>query len=566
MRDIAELVDVPDPSWPVLSNSFAASLVSCAVLPSDPERCRKTLHQLQVTARSPLGAIALNTGGILVHEGWVKVYGGSGGGPAGLPGMAEVNCFPESVEDGWQPAAGLIIAHDVLGGEFVLNGMAPGEYGRPGAPGGVIYFSPATLTWHDLEMGHSGWLRWLLEGGAASHYSDLMWPTWRTDLAGLGLRDGISVYPFLWSAEAQREIAATIRKPVPLELILSMHGDFCVQFGLPKPGWLGTRSADDGAVVPSRADQGHPASARLATFHDERRKVTVGIFRQESRGACRSHIDLPATVAGDMVVVGGGGVSWNPGDPAAPNGTLLTTSGPNADLDAWLVSSKDHHYHEPHMTVAYATGLAIEGMTREELRDAIYVGTAQAYGNRPEATAAVPEGFVLIGGGARVDVVAGDGNLLTASFPSGDRSWTARAKDHLHESNATLTVFALGLRENLPVGHVEVAIASQDSPVVPHPVATAVLSESYAVVGGGADVHWHGAGSLLWRLEPSASAGRLGFTAGAKDHERPDPSSLTAYVLGIRITDLTSKPLAGWRGRLRGVDRRIRRSQSGSSA
>ncbi|MFE0028460.1 DUF2625 family protein [Amycolatopsis sp. NPDC059021] len=239
MRDITELVDVPYPSWPMLADALASSFTSHVVLPPDPEQCQATLLQLQVTARSPLGAIALNTGGILVHDGWLRVYGGSGGGPDGLPSMAEVNGFPSTAEEGWQPAAGLIIAHDVLGGVFALNGMEHEQHGRPGAPGSVVYFSPSSLVWEDLEMGHSQWLTWLLDGGAAGHYHDLLWPTWRTEVAELGLRDGITVYPFLWSQEAQEDMAATTRKPAPLTQILDLHAGFCDQLGLAQPGELG---------------------------------------------------------------------------------------------------------------------------------------------------------------------------------------------------------------------------------------------------------------------------------------------------------------------------------------
>jgi hypothetical protein len=237
VRDINELVDVPDPSWSWLADDFASSFTSHTVLDADPDRCRATLHQLQVTVRSPLGGITLNTGGILVFDGWVRVYGGSRG--AGLPSMAEVNGFPETVEEGWQPPAGLIIAHDVLGGVYTLNGMAPDQHGRPGHPGGVVYFSPVTLTWEDLELGHTAWLNWLLDGGAAAHYRDVLWPTWRTEVAQLGPRDGITVYPFLWSQEAQEDMAATMRKPAPLNQILAMHAASCEQLGLDTPGELG---------------------------------------------------------------------------------------------------------------------------------------------------------------------------------------------------------------------------------------------------------------------------------------------------------------------------------------
>jgi Protein of unknown function DUF2625 len=220
MRDLAELVDVPEPAWPWLTADLDCSFAHYTVLRPDPDRCQATLHQLQVTAS------------------WLRIYGGSGGGPTGLPSMAEVNGFPAAVEPGWQPAAGLIIAHDVLGGVFTVNGIEAEQHGRPGRPGSVVYFSPNTLTWEDLEIGHTQWLSWIVED-AASHYRDLLWPAWRAEVAELSLRDGISVFPFLWSQEAQQDMAATTRSPIPIEQLLDMHAASCAQFGLDDSGELG---------------------------------------------------------------------------------------------------------------------------------------------------------------------------------------------------------------------------------------------------------------------------------------------------------------------------------------
>jgi Protein of unknown function DUF2625 len=239
MRDMDELVDVVNPAWPGVSAGLDCSFAHYTVLPPDPDRCQATLHQLQVTSRSPLGAITLNTGGILMHDGWLRIYGGSGGGPSGLPSMAEVNGFPAAVDPDWRPSAGLIIAHDVLGGAFALNGMEPEEHGRPGSPGGVVYFSPSTLTWQDLEMGHTDWLSWIVDD-ATSHYYSLLWPAWRAEATELKLREGISVFPFLWSEQAQQDMAATTRKAVPFGQILELHAASCVQLGLDDPGELGS--------------------------------------------------------------------------------------------------------------------------------------------------------------------------------------------------------------------------------------------------------------------------------------------------------------------------------------
>lgn len=234
MRSIAELVDVDDPGWPVVTEALAG--VDHVVLPPDSEACRATLLQLQVTARSLLGAVTLNSGGLLLHHGWLRVYGGSG---ADLPSLAEVNGFPAVVDPAWAPQAGLILAHDVLGGVFALNGMDCTGCGRPGEPGQVVYFAPDSLEWETFDGGHSAWLIWMLDGGLEKYYADMFWPTWRAEVAGLGLREGITMWPPLFSKEGAENVEGTTRSAVSLREQLGFQADFAGQFGLADPGPLG---------------------------------------------------------------------------------------------------------------------------------------------------------------------------------------------------------------------------------------------------------------------------------------------------------------------------------------
>ncbi|MCP2241490.1 DUF2625 family protein [Lentzea aerocolonigenes] len=234
MRDIAEHVEVDDPGWPVVIEALAA--VDHVVLAPEASACRATLLQLQITARSLLGAVVLNTGGLVLHHGWLRVYGGSSGS---LPSLAEVNGFPASVDPSWAPQAGLVLAHDVLGGVFALNGMDAGRFGRPGDPGQVVYFAPDTLEWETFDGGHGHWLTWMLDGGLPEYYSTVFWPSWQAEVANLGLRDGITTYPPLWSKEGSENIAAASRKAVPMRELLSFHADTCGQLGLAAPGPLG---------------------------------------------------------------------------------------------------------------------------------------------------------------------------------------------------------------------------------------------------------------------------------------------------------------------------------------
>lgn len=240
MRELAELTNVDDAAWPELLAELSEAAVSVGAVPVDADVAAATLVQLQVTARSYLGAVVLHSGGFMVDDGWVRIYGSpAAGNPWGLPSLATVNRFPAVVRSGWAPAEGLIIAHDVLGGVFALNGANPEAYGHPGDPGEVIYFAPESLEWAPLECGHTDWLSWLLSGGHEGFYADVRWPSWRDATRELHGGQGLSVAPFLWTEEAMRNPAACSRRTVPMTELLGVNRDFCAQLTGLDPGFLG---------------------------------------------------------------------------------------------------------------------------------------------------------------------------------------------------------------------------------------------------------------------------------------------------------------------------------------
>ncbi|MGW0783924.1 DUF2625 family protein [Streptomyces sp. NPDC002913] len=239
MREIDELVNADGPAWPELQEMLGASPVPVQVLPGDVDEGRRSLLQMQVSVRSVLGALALNTGGLLVDNGWVRVFGGGSVPDGGLPSLAQINRFPSDFDPGWHPATGLVVGHDVVGGVFALNGGDPSAAGRPGAPGQMTYFAPDTLEWEAMEMGHSVWVSWLLSGQLETFYDGLRWPGWREEAAALTFSQGISVYPFLWSEEAHDDLAATSRRAVPMREVIGVAADFARQTGPADPGFLG---------------------------------------------------------------------------------------------------------------------------------------------------------------------------------------------------------------------------------------------------------------------------------------------------------------------------------------
>lgn len=269
----------------------------------------------------------------------------------------------------------------------------------------------------------------------------------------------------------------------------------------------------------------------LNTFHDASGRVTVSVFNHVGSPPQQHWVEEEILVGdGDMIAIGGGGntQSDNPG-------AFLTASHPNGDLSGWVVSSKDHQITNPHQLITYVIGLKIAGMTREQLRNAVFVSRGESsVAPHPEAETGVPnDTFVLVGGGFRVDF-HGAGNIATASFPSTETSWKARSKDQAISDPSIINVFAMCLKRDLPVGQIQHMITRADSSQADHPAAIVNIAPGFALVGGGAEVHTTGNGNLLIKLEPSTDNNPT-FEAASADHKVPDPTTLTVYGLGIRL-------------------------------
>ncbi|MFA7768529.1 DUF2625 domain-containing protein [Streptomyces sp. NPDC048723] len=240
MRTLNELIDVDGPAWPELSAELGAGAVPVEVLPADPALARASLLQLQVTARSYLGAVVLHCGGLLLDDGWLRVLGSPAADRSrGLPGLAQANAFPSAFDADWCPDDGLVVAYDVLGGVFALNGARPADSGRPGGPGEIVYFAPDALRWEAVEAGYAAWLSWLLSGALDQFYADLRWPGWRAEVAELNGGRGLSLYPPLWSAEGRGDLAATSRRAVPMGQLLGFARETGQQFDGVDAGFMG---------------------------------------------------------------------------------------------------------------------------------------------------------------------------------------------------------------------------------------------------------------------------------------------------------------------------------------
>jgi hypothetical protein len=267
---------------------------------------------------------------------------------------------------------------------------------------------------------------------------------------------------------------------------------------------------------------------QINTIRDASGFITVSLFSRIGNPPQQHWIDEEILVPDpDMIAIGGGGIGND-----SP-GALLTASYPNSNLSGWVVSSKDHEVQDFHQLQTFVLGMKIAGMSKQQLLDSVIITQANsAVEPHPEAEAGIPsDEYVLVGGGFRVDW-HGMGNLGTASFPSTASSWKARSKDHDLPDPSSIRAYAIGIKRFLPSGRIRGTNSSNTSSIAPHPEAVATLEPGFALVGGGAEVHYH-IGNLLWKLEPSLSP--ESFIAASKDHMDPDPSSITAYALGILL-------------------------------
>jgi hypothetical protein len=167
----------------------------------------------------------------------------------------------------------------------------------------------------------------------------------------------------------------------------------------------------------------------------------------------------------------------------------------------------------------------------------IFHGKGKADPHYPEATLTVPDGYKILGGGARVNW-SDPGNLLTVSFPKDARTWFAKSKDHGKGSPADIDVWAIAIYD--PKNECEVKILPQESAKAQHPFATAPVPEGYVLTGGGAQANWKTNGSLLSASYPNGSTG---WVAKSKDHGsgNEEEATVTAYAIGIRAADSASR-------------------------
>ena len=212
VRPLAELLS-GDPAWPEVRTWVSRSRRSVEVLPTERPRAEAVLLALQVSTRTPIGAVALETGGLVIDR-WLRVLGG--GGPRMAGDLARWNGL------GAHPIlprqSGLrIVGHDVIGGFFAIDRGGLGD-----TLGEMHYYAPDSLAWEGIDQSYSEWLHGMLDDDMNNFYAENRWKGWEREAAETGFDDGIAIEPGLWTDEG-RPIEKTSRKAVSMPALWALE-------------------------------------------------------------------------------------------------------------------------------------------------------------------------------------------------------------------------------------------------------------------------------------------------------------------------------------------------------
>src|ERR1041384_1951040 len=131
MRPLNELINAQDPGIEKIREWIGDAVNTWEVLPPSEQR-EEVLLQTQVTTRSTMGAIAYETGGILIDAGWLRFLGsGHPKLPRTLPGWNQ-----------GRSSGFYLVADDAVGGFFAINGGAFGAEVK-----NMYYWPPESLAW-----------------------------------------------------------------------------------------------------------------------------------------------------------------------------------------------------------------------------------------------------------------------------------------------------------------------------------------------------------------------------------------------------------------------------------
>lgn len=193
MRKLDELINEKDDAISLIFDWKNSAKNEIQILENDSLISKQALYNTQVSTSSPMGAIIYHTGGILINNGWIRIYGsGSKKLNRNLPEWNKGKTFL-NFED--KPSY-LIIADDAVGGFFLLNG------GKLGSDLGKIYYlAPDSLETESLDLSYTDFINFCFNGNINNFYKDLRWKNWEDDFKTLNNNEAFVFYPYLWTKQ-----------------------------------------------------------------------------------------------------------------------------------------------------------------------------------------------------------------------------------------------------------------------------------------------------------------------------------------------------------------------------
>ncbi|MBL8297984.1 MAG: M4 family metallopeptidase [Rhodanobacteraceae bacterium] len=285
--------------------------------------------------------------------------------------------------------------------------------------------------------------------------------------------------------------------------------------------------------------------AKVAESVDSSGRVNTAVF--ETRDvAFTPNSTFELAVPADYVVVGGGVEGMSTRAANYREGSYVAAAYPKDDYSAWVVSTSGAASplpSPPTYARAWAIGLKVSGMTPAQLRqNLITVKKTAAPGTYSSAT--LPPGYVLVGGGIKVDAGPTPPRLAYMSLPV-ENVWVVGSSTVGASAAAgSVTAYAVGLKQSVSLPGVTVPVT---------------FTSNYITKGGSSTDSYFASGTVSLR-EPSASGyalvacgGKIRDTNLSSDNEQTWATSIRPYVdqqstgsvLGCSISGMKSSQLGG---------------------
>jgi hypothetical protein len=207
MRALNELLK-GESSWKVVEDMMSRATNKYEILPKSQQAAEIALVGLQQSIGSLMAAITYETGGILFDHGWLRLLGS--GHERMTRTIANWN-LGRSHETAEETPGFLMVADDVLGGIFAVNGNELGE-----DMGGMYYLAPDTCEWEPMEVTYHEFLEFCFVGQISDFYQNMRWHGWEAEVAALTGDQALAIIPPLW-AEGDEDLGERDRIAIPMD-------------------------------------------------------------------------------------------------------------------------------------------------------------------------------------------------------------------------------------------------------------------------------------------------------------------------------------------------------------